>query len=101
MEHLRRRIEFFSQLLPSLSLCHQHLELISSNTFSCVVFFAFRPSFQELTNRLAAKFQTNRTAEIRWDEDEELILKPNESYKKRFRLSDPEGHIVPLDQGLA
>ena len=66
-----------------------------------MVFSSFRASFQELTNRLAAKFQTHRTAEMLWDEDEELILKPNESYKKRFRLSDPEGHIAPLDQGLA
>ena len=50
---------------------------------------------------MAARFQTDRSAEMLWDEDEELILKPNESYKKRFRLSDPEGHVAPLDQGLA
>ena len=49
----------------------------------------------------SVKFKRDRKAEMHCDEDDELILRPNVSYKRRFRLSDPDGYIAPLDQGLA
>ena len=52
-----------------------------------------------MANR-SVRFKRDHTAEMHWDEDDELILRPNVSYKKCFRLSDPEGYIAPLDQGL-
>ena len=58
-------------------------------------------SFQEVADRSSANSNEGCRAELQWDENEEMILRPNVPYKMHFRLFDPDRYFAPLDQGRA